>query len=132
MILQKDLRYINEKYKLSSKLIGLKYDELYSNQTILGRWLRSKSTIIKINDNVFVHGGISKNFIIQNVEFFSILKTYHSICMEECNTYSGCFDNSNYIGNHCDFNNKCGTSHCSFYVYCDLDFVDKVLIILNC
>ena len=42
MVLQKDLRYINEKYELSSKLIGLKYDELYSNQTILGRWLRSK------------------------------------------------------------------------------------------
>jgi len=70
MVLQKDLRYINEKYKLSSKLIGLEYDELYSNQTILGRWLRSKSTIIKINNNVFVHGGVSKNFIIKNgVEF---------------------------------------------------------------
>ena len=66
MVLQKDLRYIHEKYKLSSKLIGLEYDELYSNQTILGRWLRSKSTIVKINENVFVHGGVSKNFIIKN------------------------------------------------------------------
>ena len=66
MILQKDLRYINEKYKLSSNLMGLKYEELYNNQTVLGRWLRSKSTIIKINDNVFVHGGVSKDFIIKN------------------------------------------------------------------
>ena len=66
MVLQKDLRYINEKYKLSSKLIGLKYDELYNKQTVLGRWLRSKSTIIKINDNVFVHGGVSKDFIVKN------------------------------------------------------------------
>lgn len=73
MILQKDLRYINEKYKLSSKLMGLKYEELYNNQTILGRWLRSKSTIIKINDNVFVHGGVSKDFIIKNGVDFDIL-----------------------------------------------------------
>lgn len=73
MILQKDLRYINEKYKLSSKLMGLKYEELYNNQTILGRWLRSKSTIIKINDNVFVHGGVSKDFIIENGVDFDIL-----------------------------------------------------------
>ena len=72
-ILQKDLRYINEKYKLSSKLMGLKYEELYNNQTILGRWLRSKSTIIKINDNVFVHGGVSKDFIIKNGVDFDIL-----------------------------------------------------------
>ena len=73
MILQNDLRYINEKYKLSSKLMGLKYEELYNNQTILGRWLRSKSTIIKINDNVFVHGGVSKDFIIKNGVDFDIL-----------------------------------------------------------
>ena len=73
MILQNDLRYINEKYKLSSKLMGLKYEELYNNQTILGRWLRSKSTIIKINDNVFVHGGVSKDFIIENGVDFDIL-----------------------------------------------------------
>ena len=75
MVLQKDLRYINEKYKLSSKLIGLEYDELYSNQTILGRWLRSKSTIIKINNNVFVHGGVSKNFIIKNGVDFNRLNS---------------------------------------------------------
>ena len=66
MVLQKDLRYINEKYKLSSKLLNLEYDQLYSDKTILGRWLRSKSTIIKINDNVFLHGGVSEEFIIEN------------------------------------------------------------------
>ena len=60
---------------MSSKLIGLEYDELYSNQTILGRWLRSKSTIIKINNNVFVHGGVSKNFIIKNGVDFNRLNS---------------------------------------------------------
>ncbi len=63
MVLQKDLRYINKKYWQSSKLLGLDYNELYNDKTVIGRWLRSKSTIIKINKNVFVHGGVSKDFL---------------------------------------------------------------------
>jgi len=63
MVLYNDLRYIHEKYDVSSKLLNLEYDELYGDNTIIGRWLRSKSTIIKINDNIFTHGGISKDFI---------------------------------------------------------------------
>lgn len=66
MVLHKDLRYINEKYLQTCKLLNLNYDELYNNKTVIGRWLRSKPTIIKINNNVFVHGGISKYFISHN------------------------------------------------------------------
>ena len=63
MIFQKDLRYVSAKYESTSKLLSLDYNELYSNKTVIGRWLRSKPTIIKINDDVFVHGGVSKEFI---------------------------------------------------------------------
>ena len=63
MVLYNDLRYIHEKYNRSSKLLNLKYDELYSDNTILGRWLRSKATIVKINDIIFTHAGISEDFI---------------------------------------------------------------------
>ncbi len=66
MVLHKDLRYINEKYLQTCDLLNLNYDELYSNKTVIGRWLRSKPTIIKINNNVFVHGGISKDFLSHN------------------------------------------------------------------
>lgn len=66
MVLHQDLRYINEKYMMSSKLLNLAYDDLYSNKTVIGRWLRSKSTIMKINNNVFVHGGVSEDFIAQS------------------------------------------------------------------
>lgn len=63
MVLHNDLRYVNERYLEAAKLLNLDYDELYSNKTVLGRWLRSKPTIIRINDNVFVHGGISQDFL---------------------------------------------------------------------
>ena len=66
MVLHKDLRYVHDRYKIATKLLGLEYDELYGNQTIIGRWLRSKSTIIKINNSIFVHGGVSEEFIAEN------------------------------------------------------------------
>jgi hypothetical protein len=63
MVLYNDLRYVHEKYSVSSTLLNLEYDELYGGNTILGRWLRSKPTIVKINDIIFTHGGISEDFI---------------------------------------------------------------------
>lgn len=63
MILQNDLRYLTDKYVSSSKLLGIDYDKLYGNKTIIGRWLRSKPAIIKLNNIVFTHGGVSEKFL---------------------------------------------------------------------
>jgi hypothetical protein len=63
MVMQNDLRYINEKYQTSAALLGTTYQELFNDQTVLGRWLRSKNTIVLIDDNLFVHGGISAEFV---------------------------------------------------------------------
>jgi len=63
MTLQNDLRYINKKYRRTEQLLNTSYPDLYGINTVMGRWLRSKSTVLKINDNFFVHGGISKEFI---------------------------------------------------------------------
>ena len=64
MVLYNDLRYIHDKYHISSKLLDLEYDQLYGNNTVLGRWIRSKPTIVQINDIIFTHAGISGDFII--------------------------------------------------------------------
>ncbi|SED17442.1 Calcineurin-like phosphoesterase [Tenacibaculum sp. MAR_2009_124] len=63
MVLFGDDRYVNKKYQKTCKLLNKEYKDLYGKQTVLGRWLRSKSTILKIDGNSFVHGGISKKFI---------------------------------------------------------------------
>jgi len=63
MVLENDLRYIHKKYERSSELLSRNIADLYNKNTVLGRWLRSKSTIIKIDDKAFVHGGLSTNFI---------------------------------------------------------------------
>jgi len=63
MVLLNDLRYINRKYRIAQHLLRKPYNELYDENTLLGRWLRSKNTIIKINEHLFVHAGISPEFI---------------------------------------------------------------------
>jgi len=66
MILHNDLRYIHEKYEVTCALLETEYPDLYGINTVMGRWLRSKSTLIKVNDDVYVHGGISKEFLSHN------------------------------------------------------------------
>ena len=63
MVLLGDLRYVHEKYVKTSELLDSSYDQLFNNETVLGRWLRSKATMVKINDSFFVHGGISQKFL---------------------------------------------------------------------
>jgi predicted MPP superfamily phosphohydrolase len=75
MILHGDLRYIHKKYRITSRVFNFGYDKLYSKNTILGRWLRSKSTVIKINNNVFVHGGVSDEFLSQTDFEFEKINT---------------------------------------------------------
>ena len=63
MVLNNDIRYIHEKYVKTSQLMATTYSQLYSKETILGKWLRNKPVIISINDMLFVHAGISPEFI---------------------------------------------------------------------
>ena len=74
MVLHKDLRYLNNKYQVTSDLLETNYTDLFNNQTVLGRWLRSKPTIIKINKDTYVHGGISKKFIDLGYDIESVNK----------------------------------------------------------
>ncbi len=74
MVFHHDLRYIHKKYQLVSDLLQTDYTQLYGKNTVMGRWLRSKPTIVKINSNTFVHGGISKEFLQINYDIKRINK----------------------------------------------------------
>lgn len=64
MVMQADIRYVNDKYLDGiCKKTRIKYEDLYGTYTELGRWLRAKNTAIKINDILFVHGGIGPDLI---------------------------------------------------------------------
>ncbi|HAF30644.1 MAG TPA: metallophosphoesterase [Bacteroidales bacterium] len=63
MVLNNDIRYINEKYIESAQRMNTTYSQIYSENSFLGKWLRKKPVVITINDMLFVHAGISTEFI---------------------------------------------------------------------
>ncbi|MDR2122952.1 MAG: metallophosphoesterase [Flavobacteriaceae bacterium] len=58
MVLSGNLKYLSKKYKYIQNQTGINYSYLYNNNTLIGKWVRTKNAIIKINDILFVHGGI--------------------------------------------------------------------------
>ena len=60
MNLYGDLRYVHPKYKKSAELMGKGLAELYSSNTELGRWLRTKNVVEKVGNLLFVHAGVSE------------------------------------------------------------------------
>ncbi|WOT06956.1 metallophosphoesterase [Shewanella sp. DAU334] len=67
MVLSGDLRYVHQRYDISTTLINRRYDKLYGIDSEIGQWLRSKNTIIKINDVLYMHGGISNEWITRKL-----------------------------------------------------------------
>ena len=63
MNLQGSVKYVQDKYQALAQKLNIPYKELYGKNSELGRWLRTKNAIIKINNILFTHGGISPNFI---------------------------------------------------------------------
>ena len=63
MILLNDHRFITDKYYYLCKKLQLSYGQLFAKKTVLGNWLRSKNSIIIIDDKLFVHAGISSEII---------------------------------------------------------------------
>lgn len=60
MVMRDDLRYVNEKYTSGIvRHVGVRYQDLFGPEMELGRWLRSKPIALKLNDVLFVHGGLA-------------------------------------------------------------------------
>ena len=70
-----DIRYRGLKYRIISTRIDVVYGTLFGKDTELGRWMRTKNTVVKINDKLFVHGGISERIVDRN------------LTIEDLNTY---------------------------------------------
>ncbi len=63
MTLAGDTTYLSAKEAMLAKHYGICYACLFDIRTsALGRWLASKPAVLKINDAVFVHGGVTPLF----------------------------------------------------------------------
>ncbi len=59
MTMSKDLRYLGNKETAIAGAYQMNYDYFFHpNNSFLGSWLSSKSSVLKIDNNLFAHGGI--------------------------------------------------------------------------
>lgn len=65
MVLRGDLRYAEDKYTDLSEELGVEYQDLWDNHSELGLWVRTRNTIEKIGNHLFVHAGLSKEIADQ-------------------------------------------------------------------
>lgn len=63
MVLMNDSRYVAPKYKNMCQRLMLNYPRFFAEDTELGKWLRSLNSVVKINDLLFVHGGLSPDLV---------------------------------------------------------------------
>ena len=68
MVLYRDLRYVNERYFATANALGIAYPDLHGPQSVIGNWLRSRPVIARINDMLFVHGGMSPEFLALGID----------------------------------------------------------------
>jgi hypothetical protein len=78
MVLRGDLRYLNGKYPRAARLLGRDYPDLYGNDSVIGRWLRGKRTLLRIDDALFVHGGIAPDFATAGIDLAELNARYRA------------------------------------------------------
>jgi len=76
MIFGNDESYMHEKYRTVEEIFQVKYSDLYSVNSVLGKWLRSKPIVITINDILFVHAGISIEMVDRKLKIEQINRVF--------------------------------------------------------
>jgi hypothetical protein len=73
MVMRDDLRYVNGKYTDGIvRYTGVRYHDLFGPDTELGRWLRSKPIVLKLNDLLFVHAGLAPSLAARGLDIHTL------------------------------------------------------------
>lgn len=76
MVMNGRKKYLNKKYRKTAKLLDTSVKDLYGNDTLIGRWLRTKPAVIKVNGNLFLHGGIAPQVVKSGLSLAQINRVF--------------------------------------------------------
>lgn len=72
MIMLGDYKYLNIRYRFLMNYFYMNYAGLYTDHTVIGDWIRSRNTVMRYNNILFSHAGISRPVIDQGLSLDSM------------------------------------------------------------
>jgi calcineurin-like phosphoesterase family protein len=82
MALRGDLRYLHARYRDTAQLLGVaSYAQLFDGGSVLGQWLRSKPAVLRLNDYLCLHGGISPELVDRKLSLADINSAVRAVLM---------------------------------------------------
>jgi hypothetical protein len=82
MVLRGDLRYLHVKYRATAQLLGVaSYSQLFDGGSVLGQWLRSKPAVLRLNEHLCLHGGISPELVDRRLSLADINSAIRAVLM---------------------------------------------------
>jgi hypothetical protein len=73
MVLLGDTRYLAKKYRAVGRALGVpSYSHLWDDNSVLGKWLRSKGVVLRVGDLLCLHGGISPEVVERSLSLKDI------------------------------------------------------------
>ncbi|WP_161966205.1 metallophosphoesterase [Steroidobacter cummioxidans] len=83
MVLTGDARYLNPKYPRVASLLGAdRYAALWSEQTLLGQWLRSKAAVFRLGQYLCLHGGVSRELVDRGLTLSTVNQAVRAALMD--------------------------------------------------
>jgi hypothetical protein len=80
MALSGDARYLHPKYAETARVLGVSsYAELFAPRSVLGQWLRSKPAVLKLDDSLCLHAGVSRALLDSRLTLGDINATVRSV-----------------------------------------------------
>ncbi len=72
MVLRGDDRYLHRKYHRVARLLKMPMAQIYGPASFLGQALRRQNALVRINDTLFLHGGIHPQLAEERMSLFTI------------------------------------------------------------
>jgi hypothetical protein len=77
MVLENDLRFLNQKYNKSARIKKKSVRDLHNQYSVLGNWLRKRPAIVTIDGLLITHAGISPEFVSRKLTVFDVNKIFY-------------------------------------------------------
>lgn len=71
--------YSKNMYFITAKILGKEPIQLYDQHSFIGKWMRQRPVMLKINDNLFCHAGVSPELLQQQLTVQQINNSVRSV-----------------------------------------------------